>query len=46
VALAAAARLPTIYGSRELAEAGGLMSYGTNVREGWQRAAALLSTKS
>jgi putative ABC transport system substrate-binding protein len=42
VALAAVARLPTIYGSRDLAEAGGLMSYGTNVREGWQRAAAFV----
>jgi putative ABC transport system substrate-binding protein len=42
VALAAVARLPTIYGSRDLAEAGGLMSYGTNVRDGFQRAAAFV----
>ena len=42
VALAAVARLPTIYGSRDLAEAGGLLSYGTNVREGFQRAAAFV----
>jgi putative tryptophan/tyrosine transport system substrate-binding protein len=42
VALAATARLPTIYGSRDLAEAGGLISYGTNVREGFRRAAAFV----
>src|SRR5207253_1381043 len=39
VALAAAARLPTLYSNREHAEEGGLMSYGTNIRESWRRAA-------
>ncbi|MFL6796289.1 MAG: ABC transporter substrate-binding protein [Xanthobacteraceae bacterium] len=33
VALAGRARLPTIYHMRELTEAGGLMSYGTNMLE-------------
>ena len=42
VALAAAARLPTMYSSRDSAEAGGLISYGTNVLEGWRRAAAFV----
>jgi ABC-type uncharacterized transport system substrate-binding protein len=37
--LAVAARLPTIYGLREFAEAGGLVSYGIHVRENWRRAA-------
>jgi putative ABC transport system substrate-binding protein len=37
--LAAAARLPTIYGSRENVEAGGLMSYGTNIPDLHRRAA-------
>ena len=38
-ALAAAARLPTMFGLREFAEAGGLLSYGIHVRENWRRAA-------
>jgi putative ABC transport system substrate-binding protein len=38
-ALAMAAQLPTMYGLREFAEAGGLMSYGIHVRENWRRAA-------
>jgi putative tryptophan/tyrosine transport system substrate-binding protein len=37
--LAMAARLPTMYGLREFAEAGGLVSYGIHVRENWRRAA-------
>jgi putative ABC transport system substrate-binding protein len=36
--LAAAARLPTMYGLREYVEAGGLMSYGTNIRDSFRRA--------
>jgi len=38
-ALASQARLPTVAGLREYAEAGGLMSYGANPTEGVQRAA-------
>ena len=38
-ALAAAARLPAIYSLREHVEAGGLISYGVNLRESWRRAA-------
>ena len=37
--LAIAHRLPTIYGYRPLAEAGGLMSYGTNLEGLFRRAA-------
>src|SRR5262245_17992622 len=37
--LAVAARLPTMYGLREFAEEGGLVSYGIHVRENWRRAA-------
>jgi len=36
---ATAHRLPTIYHIREFAEAGGLMSYGTSIKELWRRAA-------
>jgi putative ABC transport system substrate-binding protein len=39
VALAAASRLPVIYGIREMVEIGGLMSYGTHISDQWQRAA-------
>jgi putative ABC transport system substrate-binding protein len=39
VVLATAARLPTIYSFREYVEAGGLMSYGTVLRENWRRGA-------
>jgi ABC-type uncharacterized transport system substrate-binding protein len=39
VALAAGARLPTMYSTREHVEEGGLISYGTNLRESWRRAA-------
>ena len=38
-ALALAARLPTMYGSREHVEVGGLMSYGTNFTDLFRRAA-------
>ena len=37
--LAAKNRLPTMFWSRELAEAGGLMSYGQNIAENFRRAA-------
>jgi putative tryptophan/tyrosine transport system substrate-binding protein len=37
--LALAARLPTMHGSREFVEAGGLMSYGTNVPDLFRLAA-------
>src|SRR5262249_1479269 len=36
--LALAARLPTMHGSREFVEAGGLMSYGPNVTDLFRRA--------
>src|SRR5262249_57290819 len=39
--LALGARLPTMHTVRELVEAGGLMSYGTNWLEQFRRAAAL-----
>ena len=42
VALAAGARLPTMYSWRELPEEGGLISYGTNIRESWRRSAAFV----
>ncbi len=37
--LAARSRLPAIYGFKEEAEAGGLMSYGVNLRWSYHRAA-------
>ena len=37
--LAVGARLPTMNGSREYVEAGGLMSYGTNLPDQFRRAA-------
>jgi len=40
VDLAAKSRLPAIYGVREYAETGGLMSYGTDPRDNFRRAAA------
>ena len=40
--LALAARLPTMYGSREHAEAGGLMSYGADFGDMFRRAAVLV----
>jgi putative ABC transport system substrate-binding protein len=39
VLLAAKHRLPAVYGVREFAEAGGLMSYGTNIAYQFRRAA-------
>lgn len=39
VALAATARLPTVYGLRLYAEAGGLMAYGPDLIDNWRRAA-------
>jgi putative ABC transport system substrate-binding protein len=41
--LAAAARLPTVYGLREYVEAGGLMSYGANFPNQFRRAAGLIN---
>ena len=38
--LAIAARLPVVYGFREHVEAGGLMSYGVDLRENWRQVAA------
>ena len=40
--LAAAARLPTVYGLREYVEAGGLMSYGANFPSQLRRGADLI----
>ena len=40
--LALAARLPTMYGSREHVEAGGLMSFGTNFPDMFRRAAEIV----
>ena len=37
--LAIAARLPSIYGLREHADAGGLVSYGISILENWRRSA-------
>jgi len=37
--LAAKSRLPAMYGSREYTEAGGLMSYGSDFRDNFRRAA-------
>jgi putative tryptophan/tyrosine transport system substrate-binding protein len=42
-ALAAAARLPTIYGFRDHVDAGGLVSYGVNLAENFHRAAAYVN---
>src|SRR5207249_4599634 len=39
VALAAKNRLPAVYGTREIADAGGLMSYGPDVADLFRRAA-------
>jgi putative ABC transport system substrate-binding protein len=39
VELAARSRLPSIYGVREFAEAGGLMAYGPDLRDSFRRAA-------
>src|SRR5262245_59350430 len=42
LALERADRLPTVYGLREFADGGGLMSYGPNLVEVYQRAAYLV----
>jgi putative tryptophan/tyrosine transport system substrate-binding protein len=42
VDLAAKLRLPTIYGSRQFVEAGGLISYGTDIRQIVRRAAEIV----
>ena len=34
--MALGARLPTMHGTREVVEAGGLMSYGANIPELWR----------
>jgi putative ABC transport system substrate-binding protein len=39
VALAARYRLPVVYGSRDMVESGGLMSYGINFQDLWRKAA-------
>ena len=39
---AIAERLPTMFGFRENVEDGGLMSYGTNLRESWRRTATFV----
>ena len=41
--LAAAARLPAIYGFRDHVDAGGLASYGVNLSENFHRAAAYVN---
>jgi len=38
--LAAKYRMPAVYGTRDYIEAGGLMSYGTDISENYRRAAA------
>jgi ABC-type uncharacterized transport system substrate-binding protein len=42
VTLAAAARLPVLYPYREFVEAGGLLSYGVDLRDSWRRAATFV----
>jgi putative tryptophan/tyrosine transport system substrate-binding protein len=39
---AVAERLPTVFGFRENVDDGGLMSYGTDLRESWRRAASFV----
>jgi putative ABC transport system substrate-binding protein len=43
VGMAAASRLPAIYGYREMVEAGGLMSYGTLISDSYRRAATYVA---
>ena len=42
VTLAAAARLSVLYPYREFVEAGGLLSYGVDLRDSWRRAATFV----
>ena len=42
VILHAARRLPAVYGNREFADGGGLMSYGPNIAHQWRRAASFV----
>jgi putative ABC transport system substrate-binding protein len=42
VGLAQQHRLPAVFGEIEFAEAGGLISYGSNAAERWRRAAAFV----
>jgi ABC-type uncharacterized transport system substrate-binding protein len=42
VTLAASARLPVLYPYREFVEAGGLLSYGVDLRDSWRRAATFV----
>jgi ABC-type uncharacterized transport system substrate-binding protein len=42
VKLAAAMRLPVLYPYREFVEAGGLLSYGVDLRDSWRRAASFV----
>jgi putative ABC transport system substrate-binding protein len=42
VTLAATARLPVLYPYREFVEAGGLLSYGVDLRDSWRRAATFV----
>ena len=37
-----AERLPTVFGFRENVDDGGLMSYGTDLRESWRRTATFV----
>ena len=39
---AARRRLPAVYGNREFADGGGLMSYGPNIAHQWRRAASFV----
>jgi putative ABC transport system substrate-binding protein len=40
--LAAKSRLPTLYWSRDLVDAGGLMAYGANLPDGYRQAATFV----
>jgi putative ABC transport system substrate-binding protein len=43
VHLASYHRVPATYGNRDVAEAGGLMSYGTNITDAWRQAGVYAS---
>ena len=38
IALSAQLKIPTVYDNREFADAGGLMTYGSNIESGWEQA--------